>query len=431
MKRAVVIGAGFSGLASAYYLQKAGYDVVVREKEPEPGGLIKTVITPWGQAETAANGFLASFHLEELAKDIGLKLVCASPGSRKRFIFRSGPKRWPLSFAETLSLFFHFVFSRKRPLKGQTISKWGDRSLGVGGRRYLLSPALQGIYAGDPDRLSSTLILSRFFGRAKIKTRRGLLKGTVAPEKGMGEFICSLEKALKLRGVEFHYGRTISSLKPELATRIKDAEISGARHSSAPEEKIIYVLAAGAEGSASLLAPYSNLGIALGKVDLLPVVSVTAFFSAKEEGVINGFGCLLPRGEGFRVLGVLFNSDLFLNRSPHRSETWIFGGATDRDAVSLSDEDLLSLIASERPRIYLNEGARPASILGYRIQRWPRGIPHYSVEHEELLEEQKQSISDLEKKGIYLVGNYLGSLGLSQILERTREMVLRISGKLT
>ena len=48
-KKIVVIGAGISGLTTAYLLFKEGYDVVVLEKKDNVGGSIETV---------DANGFL-------------------------------------------------------------------------------------------------------------------------------------------------------------------------------------------------------------------------------------------------------------------------------------------------------------------------------------------------------------------------------------
>ena len=38
MKKVVVIGSGFSGLAAACFLAKAGFDVTVLEKNSSPGG---------------------------------------------------------------------------------------------------------------------------------------------------------------------------------------------------------------------------------------------------------------------------------------------------------------------------------------------------------------------------------------------------------
>ena len=43
-KKVIVLGAGISGLTTAYLLHKDGYDVTVLEKNDNVGGSIETVI---------------------------------------------------------------------------------------------------------------------------------------------------------------------------------------------------------------------------------------------------------------------------------------------------------------------------------------------------------------------------------------------------
>ena len=95
-----VVGAGFSGLATAYYLVKEGCKVQVVEKNSRPGGLIRTIETKHGPVETAANGIRNSVRLEAMCTDIGVPLIPTRREARARFIFRGQPKRFPLSAAE-------------------------------------------------------------------------------------------------------------------------------------------------------------------------------------------------------------------------------------------------------------------------------------------------------------------------------------------
>lgn len=192
-------------MTAAYYLDRAGYDVEVFEKNSRPGGLINTVETKWGPCETAANGTLNSKAFEDLAAQVGLELLPSQKISRRRYIFRDRLRRWPLNFFETLILFFHFIFSRKRPYKEETIKNWGERVLGVAGTKYALA-ILQGIYAGDPSRMSASLILKRLFDRKKkIKSLQGhdggrsggdrsQIRGLVSPKGGMLEFFVKTER---------------------------------------------------------------------------------------------------------------------------------------------------------------------------------------------------------------------------------------------
>ena len=92
-KRVLVVGAGFSGLAAAYYLVKSGFDVEVLEMLLGPGGLVGTARVEHGIAETGANGILNSRLLEDLFHDVGCPMVGARREAKARFIFRGGRPR--------------------------------------------------------------------------------------------------------------------------------------------------------------------------------------------------------------------------------------------------------------------------------------------------------------------------------------------------
>src|SRR6266852_6398254 len=81
-----VVGAGFSGLTTAYFLTKHGFKVRIIEKTERAGGLIKTIRTEHGLVETAANGLLSSARLEAMCADIGVPLQATRLEARARFI---------------------------------------------------------------------------------------------------------------------------------------------------------------------------------------------------------------------------------------------------------------------------------------------------------------------------------------------------------
>src|SRR5216684_3956276 len=104
MQTIKVVGAGFSGLVTAYYLVKDGFKVQISEQSSRAGGLIRTMRTPHGLVETAANGLLNSARLEALCADIGVPLLPTRRDGRKRFIFRGKPRQIPLNASDVLSL---------------------------------------------------------------------------------------------------------------------------------------------------------------------------------------------------------------------------------------------------------------------------------------------------------------------------------------
>jgi oxygen-dependent protoporphyrinogen oxidase len=95
--------------------------------------------------------------------------------------------------------------------------------------------------------------------------------------------------------------------------------------------------------------------------------------------VAEGFGFLVPRGEGPRILGALWASDIFEGRAPAGGLliTVMIGGAHDPAAVELKDESLIALARADLERTM---GLLVAPYFS-RIIRHPRGIPQYDVGH--------------------------------------------------
>jgi len=386
-----VVGAGFSGLVTTYYLVKEGFKVRIVEKNSRAGGLIQTLQTPQGPVETAANGIRNSVRLEAMCADIGVPLRATRREARARFIFRGRPSRFPLGFPEVLKLGFRFASSatslRPRPL--ETVANWGRRVVGAGATEYFLAPALGGIYAGDPDRLSASLIFGQAILPAHLQTTRPArpkLHGTVAPPNGMQQLVDGLRNYLVSAGVEFVFNR--------------DTKIE------ADEQAIICTSARAAAKCLADAAP--QLSESLRQIEMMPVVTATCQYD-RAAAKLKGFGCLFPRGEGFRARGVLFNECIFDGRGPAHSETWIFGGALDPGTVEMSDRELIELISTERKRLY-GEDHEP---IGIHLTTWPEALPHYSTDLERIL-----TTLPAPPANVGLVGNYLGRIGLAKLVER-------------
>lgn len=391
MATITVVGAGFSGLTTAYFLSKQGHKVRIIEKTDRAGGLIKTVRTQHGLVETAANGLLNSVRLEAMCADVGVPLIPTRKEGRKRFIFRGKPKQVPLTPSDIGRMALRFGVSARalRPRQFETIADWGRRVIGRGATDYLLTPALGGIYAGDPEQLSASLI----FGRASLpdhlatnRPQKAKVRGTVAPASGMQQLIDGLQSYLEKAGVEFQFNKE---------SRVDSGECE--------------VVCLSARSAAEYLARDApDVSAALREIEMLSIATVTCFYGTG-AAKLNGFGCLFPRDQGFRSRGVLFNDSIFAGRGPAHAETWIFGGALDPGVVKLTDAEFADLIASERERFY----GRKDQALGTYVTRWPNALPHYSIEFEKVL-----TTLPAPPDNISLVGNYLGRIGLAKILER-------------
>lgn len=386
-----IIGAGFSGLTLAYYLNKEGHEVELLESNSRPGGLIQTHHTEDGMVETAATSILLTSRLEEILKDINLEPLLANKESKKRYILKNHtPSRMPLSFFGILALargIFRIMFFKKNwaPKQQEMLSDWGDRTFSPEVRQALISPAIQGIYAAPAEYLSASLILKKIFNK-KPGTKKSKSKGPINFNNGMGEFIGKLEAHLKAKGVLFKYDQEIDEENlPKnptiLATSMKQAN------------KLIHSIP---------VLPSKNM------------TTATLFF--KEKSPIEGFGILFPKEEKLNAHGVLLNNCMFSNRTKSgHSETWIMS-----EVQNLDDKEILNLIKNDRIQIFKNEDT-PSS---YQVTSWPEAFPIYSPELESTLKEEIKL-----PQNVFLTGNYLGNLGLSGILEQNFELSKNIPGK--
>lgn len=401
MKKITIIGGGFSGLTLALELVTRGFAVEVLEKKSW-GGLIQTKIFPEMQAETAANAFLMTAALEKLAATIGCELVPTQKIAKNRFIFRGRPRRWPISLLSTVFLLFWVLplafwnRSKLAPLPMETVETWGRRVFNNEILQYLISPALQGIYAGDVRKLSATLLLGFIFAKKSHREPRPKQRGSMAPSLGMGQFMEKLRAEILRRGVV-----------------LKAQEVLNLDEIPRP-----LVLATSPLSVAQLLDPEWK------EVEMLSLVKVTVAFQEPCQR-IQGFGILFPEAEKFHALGVLANSQIFPNRGQLYNEAWILGGARSPEHVNLNDAEILKLIREDRLRALGSDDA----IMKADISRWPQGLTHYTVAHEEFLKVHLQSSSPTPlqvRSGVFVTGNFLGRLGLGKILQQNQELAQTI-----
>lgn len=417
-----IVGGGMTGLFAAYLLARDGRKVELYERSERLGGLLRSERTEWGLVENAANAFLATPRFERLCAELGVELLPARKQSRARYIFRDGrSRRWPLGFGASLrvGLFIlrRAVFRSGGPRPLETIEAWASRTIGAEALRYLVAPALQGIYAGDVGKLSASLILGRFFpvaaggsterspdSAAAPAPMRGRFRGSVSPRGGMQELVDALARGIRAHGGAIHLGR--EAPPAPASTNANEARPPAA---AAPE---YYVCLPPPAAAAFFSAQRPALAESLRRIEMLGLVSITAFFERSPDDLV-GFGMLFPRGEGVRALGVLANDCIFDGRATEwRSETWIFGGALDPEALALGDEALLERLARDRAVAFRGRAGAERRPRAVRISRSPAAIPHYTVGLEGLVAAGAFDPS----QGV--LGTYLGDLGMSRVLDR-------------
>jgi len=386
-KRVHVIGAGISGLTTAWFLAERGADVVVTDAASEPGGLIHTIELPEGLVETAARTLTRTPRIDALLRDLKIDVVTAAPSARRRYIHRNArSRRWPLSIAESGTAAWRVsrAWLRRdlRPRDTDTVEEWGDRIAGRAALEWLIAPGLQGVYASAADVLSARAVFRARMPRGEI----------VAPRRGMGALVRTLRQRLEARGVRFEFNRRETSI---------DADTPTAICTDAP-------------AAASLLATRAPaVASAISQIQLTTLRTVTAFFQPHHDD-LRGFGVLFPRAGSIRALGVVFNADAFPDRSGCRSETWIYDGdglCDNRAVVDAMTFDR-SVFTS-----------RPDTPLGDCLVPPLAEIPVY----DHAVSRAIDIVDNALPAGIALAGNYLGRLGVSKLVDGAAEAADRLT----
>jgi oxygen-dependent protoporphyrinogen oxidase len=134
---------------------------------------------------------------------------------------------------------------------------------------------------------------------------------------------------------------------------------------------------------------------------------------------LDGFGFLIPRGEGKRILGSIWSSSIFSDRSPEgmvQLRTMI-GGATDPEAAELSDGELLDIVTEDLKPV-LSIAGGPAYV---RIFKYIRGIPQFVIGHPARMEQMKNLLRG--HPGLYFTGNAYDGVGLNDCVIRSERVV--------
>ena len=121
---------------------------------------------------------------------------------------------------------------------------------------------------------------------------------------------------------------------------------------------------------------------------------------------------LIPKVEGFKILGSIFSSSLFPNRAPagHLTLTSYVGGERNPDLASLPPEKLYALTCEDL-RVLLGVKGKPTF---QHSVFYPRAIPQYNVGYGRY----RDLMSDIEQKapGLFFAGHYRDGISLSDTI---------------
>lgn len=439
MKPVAIIGAGITGLTAAFYLKRAGVPVTVYEAGNRAGGVIQSLRLEGYLAESGPNTILeTSPKIAQLVRDVGLgsRRLDPDPGAEARYVVRD--KR-PVEMPGSPPGFFTTkLFTLKAKLavlrepfvpprcdgKEESVAEFVVRRLGREFLDRVIDALVAGVYAGDPRKLSlpqafprlaqlemkyGSLIMGEILG-ARERKKRGEIARDRAPKFSFDEGLQVLPDTLRERlGGAVRLNTSVVKLTQtdegwRLGLRTTEEE-STAGHSA-----VIYCGTAPKLAELKIESQPAASFFAFSEIRCPPVASVVLGF--RREDVTHpckGFGALIPKIEGFKILGVIFSSALFPNRAPagHLTLTSYVGGERHPALASLPTEKLFELTLEDL-RVLLGVKGRPTF---RHCAFYPKAIPQYNVgygRYRELMTKIEADTPNLFFAGHYRDGVSLG-----------------------
>ncbi len=443
MKKIAIIGAGITGLATAYYLQKKGINVTIFERENHIGGVIKSPNEKGFLYETGPNsGVLSSPEIVNLFEE--LKDLCtldkANHSAARRLIWKGN--KWhalPSSLWSAIATPLFSWYDKLRILaepfraKGtnpnENLAELVKRRMGKSFLNYAIDPFILGIYAGDPAYLVPRFALPKLYNLEQ--TYGSFIKGSIQKAK-----IPKTEEEKKATREIFSVKGGLEQFPKALVTKIGDENIVlNATNLSVSKAENKYILNNKLfdEIISTVTAnELENIFSFLPKGDFehiknlqyAEVAEVTLGFENWNGMKLDAFGGLVPFGENKNILGVLFMSTLFKNRCPEKGAwlTIFTGGTRKPELAKLSDEELKNKIKNDLIQMLEIKEFKPTI---FHLTRYKRAIAQYGIDSENRLEAIRKI--ETENKGIHLAGSIRDGVGIADRVKQAKDLTNSIS----
>ena len=425
-----IIGGGISGLTTAYLLKKKGFAVTVFEAADAVGGNVQTIRKDGYTVEQGPNSLLKSPRLVDLVRLLKLEseVIAADESAQKRYIL-SGGKLEAMGAKSFVNGYFSLgtvlsllrePFVRSKSPAGESVAEFVSRRIS---REFLdkaIDPFVSGVYAGDPENLSMRSAfpklyeMERDFGSLIMGTIRRKVEKPDPNFPRTFSFHGGLKTLIDALAAEIGDGLKVSTPVDEIES------LADGRFRVNGEEFDAVVISTPAFKAAELVESRDqNLAETLKDVNYPQVaVVVLGFKSEKIEKALDGFGFLIPSKERRPILGTLFHSAVFPERSPDGYQllmTFVGGVRAGAQLDEKTDEELKALVLEQLGEI-LGVAGEPDFV---HIKRWKRAIPQYRVGYEKVTE----AVADFEKQnaGIYFCSNFYRGISMSDCVKNAFE----------
>ncbi|PMP72792.1 MAG: protoporphyrinogen oxidase [Calditerrivibrio nitroreducens] len=434
--RIAIIGGGISGISTAFLLEKLkkelslDMEITIIEKRLRWGGSIETSREDGFIVEAGPNGFLDSKpHTLELLSMAGLSnnLVKSNDLARKRYIMRNGilhrlPENPPMFFKSKLlsssakMRILSEYFIQKSVPEDESVADFAIRRLGKEALEYLIGPMVSGIFAGDPEKMS---LRSCFPVIRDLEINYGGLfkgmikkKGKKSGPSGPGGILTSYKNGLDNMITDLLESTSITKM---LNTEVFSIDKKMNRYilntnNSLMEFDKIFINTPAYAVSQMLSALDKDLSKDLNGITYPPVFVVGFIFKTEDlEDPLDGFGYLIPHSENKRILGALFDSSIFPDRTRdgYKIVRTIMGGDKNRWIIEKSDDELIRM-AFDDIKETLKIKKEPYKI---KYFRWEKAIPQYYIGHYKIVEKVEEFCKKFDD--IFIGGNILYGVGIN------------------
>jgi oxygen-dependent protoporphyrinogen oxidase len=290
----------------------------------------------------------------------------------------------------------------------------------------LADPLLSGVYGGEASGLSVRAVLPRFadmeakhgsLGRGMLAARKQMASGNAAPrplftslKDGMQQLVDAIVAQLPQEALRIE--RAVRAVRLDGGCWLVALDDSGGERFDS------VILATPAPAAGALLASVQpELARELNGIAYSSSVTLTLGYERRGLRLPPGFGFLVPRSEGKRVLACTFVHNKFPHRAPKdRAVIRCFlGGSRDEDILSWPDPQIESAVRQELGKI-LWLTAKP---LFCRIYKWQGAMAQYGVGHLERLERINRLRQQLP--ALALAGNGYRGIGVPDCIRSGKE----------
>jgi oxygen-dependent protoporphyrinogen oxidase len=427
----VIIGGGITGLSAAYHLtQRAAADgelleCTLIERDMQPGGKIRTERIEADGAflvEGGPDSFVGQKPWAiDLARELGIddQLIDANPVKRSTYLlWRGKPQPLPegmmmvvptrmapfalsplLSPLGKLRMALDLIIPPRRDSADESLASFIRRRLGREALERLAEPLMAGIHSADAERQSLLATFPRFHD---LEQRHGsLIRGMLAARRarrpaadssrfaaspfvtfrtGMGSLVDALVVQTPARML---FGAGVAALTYDsTAARAYRLRLDDGRQIDADA----VIVATPPAAAAKLLAPtWPDPAQGLAAIRSVSTATISlAFRRSDVRRPLDGYGMVIPRGEGRAINAITMTSTKFAGRAPEDATLIrVFAGGSRNPAAFEHDDERLLALAHAELRSILGVDAEP---LFTRIYRWPQGNPQYDVGHLERID---------------------------------------------